>query len=172
MYEEVKQIIENKGGIIISKEYTKAAIPIEFKCKNNHSCKKTRNQLKTGEFCNIFKRNKETNIYYQFYKNLIEKKDGKLIKLNYINVNSLVDYNCENGHLNKVVVERIKYDYWCKECTKEDKQKIANNYHLQYEKIAKENGFTLISNYINGRTKLKIKCENKSNNNSIYCKNK
>jgi hypothetical protein len=50
MMKRIKQIIENKNGIMISKKYKNVYTPIKFKYNQGHDFAKIRNQLQINTF--------------------------------------------------------------------------------------------------------------------------
>lgn len=93
-YEYYKNIIESYGGTIISDQYITAKTNIEVQCKNGHLVKKRPYRFIDGIKCNkcedYYKNNKgnkkmSNQQYYEFYKNIIESKGGKMVSKEYVN---------------------------------------------------------------------------------------
>jgi len=112
-------------------------------------------------------RRKTKEEYYEFYKNIIESKGGKIISKKYINSRTGLEFYCENGHINKKTTDCLKKGNWCGECYNGN-VKYNNDYREQKIKelneiIINKNGKLISKKYINNHTKLKICCENNHN---------
>jgi len=119
-YIEIKELIEGKGGTIISDSYICSQYRIKFKCDKQHDCSKLRHELLHGDWCNTCKQDEKNDKYYQFYKKLIENKGGTIISDKYTCSDCIIEFKCKRNHTISTPAERLKQGYWCKECPKED----------------------------------------------------
>jgi hypothetical protein len=77
-YKYYKDIIESKGGTIISTEYVSAKTPIEYKCNNGHTYKKTATNIKKSwcPKCKVFMKEEICRALFEkmFNKKFIKSK--------------------------------------------------------------------------------------------------
>jgi hypothetical protein len=163
-YEEVRQFITNKNGILLSTEYKNIDKKLKVKCnKCNHIWKPTFNHIKNNNtWCP--KCAGKTTILYKEVKQFIRNKNGTLLTLKneYKNTNEKLKIQCNKcNHVWNVCFDALKnQNRWCPKCSK--------NAKITYEEvknfIQNKNGklLTLSEEYKNVKTKLKIQC-NKCN---------
>nr|QBK88384.1 MAG: hypothetical protein LCMiAC01_00480 [Mimivirus LCMiAC01] len=162
-YEYYKKIVESYGGTIISDKYNGATTNIEVLCIKGHLVQKRPYRFVDGIGCIKCRRNDQTNKWYEYYKNIIEKTGGQMLSKKYTNYNTQLEFYCKNNHLNKKLPEKIKNGIKCCECIR------INKYNDEYYKerlevfnkiIKQKNGVLLSNTYIDYNTKLDIICIN------------
>jgi len=103
--------------------------------------------------------NMSKKLSYEFIKNKIESKDYKLLSKEYKNAKEKLKLQCPLGHKYESTYSNFKQGKKCPIC---NNIKIGNRCRINYNYIKfyiESYGYTLISKeYINRKTKLKIKC--------------
>lgn len=88
-------------------------------------------------------------------RNIIHNKGGTLLTETYINVNSELKIQCNNGHIWETKYDNIRKNSWCPYCSNKNKKSI-----IDANKLAKRyDGVCLSTKYINNKTKLKWLCK-------------
>lgn len=138
-YNIIKQIVENRGGELLSKEFVSNRHPIKIKCKRNHIFDQIPNELKKGRFCEkcgffehsfysrgFFKQKKRFHISFRGKYICSVKNKIKAFYLHKI-ISSIV-YNSKNKTLTiKEIKEKIKkeekenYNFWIEKFQKDKK---------------------------------------------------
>jgi len=152
--EVAQNIAKDRCGECVSKIYHDNKSKLEWRCKNNHTWFASLSAVKRGNWCWEC-----ANHYHPNDVNkLIVDRGGTLVKIDNKNItrNSIVHYNCRNGHNCVVRLRSLVENMECKFCYY-DKQRFSIK---DMEKIAKLNdGFCLSEKYTNVSTKLKWACE-------------
>ena len=172
-YKYYKDIIESKGGSIISTEYIGAKTHLEYKCNNGHHISTQPRHLRNDGWCGECYKNRlsddsrSTQIYNEA-KGIIQDRGGKIISKKYIDSATSIEFQCKNSHMSKKNITELRAGKWCKFCNKEGSDKKYYNY---YKNIVELNGGTIISKkYIDSSTPIKYICEN-GHKTSIITKN-
>ncbi len=162
-YKYYKDIIENKGGSIISTEYIDAKTHLEYKCNNGHNISTQPRHLKNGGWCGKCYKNRlsdesrSTKIYNEA-KKIIQDRGGQIISAKYIDSATYIEFQCKYGHnVTKKNITELRAGKWCKFCNKTDSD---NKYYNRYKKIIEKNGGTIISTeYIDSSVPIEYICD-------------
>lgn len=125
------RLAEENGGLCLSSEYKNSKTSMLWKCKNNHIWKSVLSSVKQGHWCHkcsiIVKatKKKEKN-YKSIYKIMVEK-NGKSLSNKYVNSNTYMLWECENGHIWSAKFSYIKSGSWCPRCSVGKTQKKLTN---------------------------------------------
>jgi hypothetical protein len=157
-YEEVKHRFEEKGCVLLSKEYISSRDKLEYLC---HCGNKTENTL--GNFLKskgCMKCAGTPKYKYNYIYTYFKEQGCELLSKEYENAGELLDYICICGTLSKITFGNFQAGHRCKNCRTE---KVANIRRIPYEKVynyfKKYNCELLTDNYINGYQQLlKYKC--------------
>jgi len=160
IYNKCKEVIESKGGKIISEKFINSKTPIEFYCDNNHKNKhKAHNIIKKGYWCKTCYFSNIKTKSFNKYKKLIEDYGGKCITTfdNYKGAAHKIEWQCVKGHNQKTNPPGfIESKNHCKICFKKVKLTLE-----QLQEIAKKRGGKCLSDkYVNNTIKLLWECVN------------
>ena len=87
-------------------------------------------------------------------QNIINNKKGILFTHTYINVNTILEIQCDKGHNWKTKYDNIRKGSWCPYCSNKKIKTIDDANFL----AIKKGGICLSEKYINNKSKLKWKC--------------
>lgn len=88
-------------------------------------------------------------------------KGGKCLSNVYINVDSKLDFICQNGHTFSNTPYHIKNGQWCRKCSYHKMSELFRLDQTEMHNIAQEKGWICLSTeYKNAREKLKWQCQN------------
>ncbi len=110
-YDEIKKLIEERGGKLISKEILDATSPIEIICDKGHPFSMTPHKLKSGQWCKHNMKNRR--LTEEEVKLTIEHYGGEFIRTYRIKQGYFVEYNCDQGHFQKKLVHKVRDGRWC-----------------------------------------------------------
>jgi len=144
------------GGLCLATEYINTNYKMLWQCKNGHKWKAIWKNVKNNNswcpFC--CSRNKKYTI--KEIKEFINSIGYKLISTEYINANTPLKVECNNGHIYYPVFYSLKIGHRCDVCF--GKQKLN---FIEVNNFIESIGYKLISTeYINAKTPLEIKCNN------------
>lgn len=151
-YEEVKKIIENKKGKLLSNIYPGAIRKIEIECKNGHKWSTRFSHIKSGHWCSKCMGNSISTI--EEMNSIAEKREGLCLSTNYINAHTKLKWQCKHGHIWLAKPHDIKSDNtWCPYCA--GKHKTIERCH-EYAKS--RGGLCLSEKYEGVKTNLLWQC--------------
>ncbi len=158
-YDKVKEIFENEGYTLLSKEYRNNYTKLKYLCPKNHSGAVTFHNWQRGCRCKecylvYKKRNKFSDI-----KKMFEDEGYILLSKKYKSNRQKLYYICPKGHKGNIVYYSWQQGSRCRKCSFEKK---AVNRRLDIADVIKyieDVGYKYLSGkYINSRSKLKVRC--------------
>lgn len=152
--EEIKDLFEVEGYILISNEYTNTLSKLHYICPNGHKHYITLKKWLVGQRCPMCK----GKISYSLndIREIFFKEGYTILSKEYNNSNTILDYVCPNGHKHTTTFKNWKKGRRCPYCS----NKIKKTYKEIKESFNKE-GYTLLSStYTNCDSKLLYKCPN------------
>lgn len=151
--DELRNIVELKGGKLISNRYIHSLSKLDVVCKNNHLFKITSDSLKSGRWCARCYGNAKHNIDEMC--RLAKLRGGKCLSDIYINSISKLKWQCKNLHIWETTPHVVLAGKWCPVCNAdrfgsiEEMKVVASKY----------GGKCLSTIYINSASKLKWRCD-------------
>jgi hypothetical protein len=169
----VKKELKDRNFLLLE-EYSGMRIPVKLKCiKHNYTWNACPGSIMNGQGCKKCgeeKKRMATAYEYKDVKLEIEKRNGKLLSLEYINNKKKLLIECEYGHKWEVCFASIIYlKTWCPYCGGQAKHTLEDCIIS-----AKNRGGQCLSNkYKNSSTKMIWQCKEKhiwkTTYNSILC---
>jgi hypothetical protein len=151
--EEFNDLVESEGYVLLS-EYKKDKERVGIKCPNGHIYKIKPNTFKNGCRCSSCPTKRQVKSKQEFFDMLYV--DGYVITTEYVDVRTRVGLMCPKGHEWTTTPHGYKKGYRCSICA-------GNNHSYAKDEflgMIEEEGYSLISDYINSTTRIKIKCPN------------
>jgi hypothetical protein len=112
---ELQLFASNKGGKLLSTEYTNAKQALDWECLEGHQWKASWDNISHGVWCPYCAGKAKPNIIE--LQQFASSKQGKLISTKYINNNTKLLWECSEGHQWKACWHNIKNaGQWCPEC--------------------------------------------------------
>jgi hypothetical protein len=153
--ELLQEFAENKDGKLISTEYINNKENLIWECKEKHQWEANWNNVHQGSWCPTCFGNSKPVI--EVCQEFALNKDGKLISTEYINNNTKMLWECEEGHQWEVSWNNVHQGSWCPYCARKAKPDI-----IELQNFAKNKEGKLISDkYINNNTKMLWECKEK-----------
>ncbi len=151
-FNEILSIIKGRQGLCLQTNYENSKSKIKIKCNEGHVWETLPSNLKKGHWCPACANQEKLTL--DSLKELAESKKGKCLSTSYINANSLLKWQCEEGHTWEAPAGRIKTGSWCLKCSGSAKLTLS-----LFKEIAKERGGKCLSQeYINANSKLEWEC--------------
>ena len=149
---ELRKIIKEKGGKLISDIYVDNDSPVKIECKHSHKWEATPHSIKGGSWCPIC-HSKKRKYTIDYMHELAKLKGIKCLSEKYTGSTQLLEWQCLNGHDSwKALASTIKKS-GCSECAGTRKGKIE-----EMHKLAEKRGFECLSKeYVNNYTQLSWK---------------
>ena len=170
-FDDIKEIVENKGYKLLSKEYVNNNTKLSFLCPNGHEYETIFSCFQQGHRCPECAKEyygDYCKLKYEDVKEYIESFGYKLLSEAYVNNNTKLIICCPNGHNYHVRYANFKQGNRCPYCKRIDYKEVK----MEVEKF----GYKLLSTFndiaekLNGTvgisTNIKVKCPNP--NHEIY----
>lgn len=154
-YEFVKGEFEKLGYTLLSTEYVRARDKLDYICDKGHVTQISYNKLKNGRRCN--KCSKSYRMTFEELQDFYKTRGYEIIsdESEYKSYLSILQFRCDNGHINDAKVKYIVKGRNCSICTGNKKLTIE----FCKEEFAKE-GLTLLEDeYVNAKTLMKFRCD-------------
>lgn len=155
---KLKNIINSKGGTLLSNFYNDSNTILTIKCEKGHIWDTKAKNIKRDRWCPTCKINKLINSRrnnIEAIKEFARSKDGECLSNNYVNNREKLLWKCLKGHTWEASAHSILRGSWCPVCNNNKKGSIEEMRDLAESK----KGTCLSDKYINARTKLKWKCK-------------
>ena len=149
---EMQELAKARGGKYLSDRYIDAKTKMKWQCKEGHVWMSHSNNIKTGNWCPFCNR---SNITIEDMQEIAKTKGGKCLSTGEINTNSILKWQCKEGHIwNATSSNVLDHGSWCPYCkgmykTIEDMQELAKA----------KGGICLSKSYTFTHIKLKWQCE-------------
>ena len=157
---EAQAYAKAKKGKCLSTEYKGVHSPLTWQCKKGHQWSTAFGSIKHGNtWCPHCSNRAKLTI--EQMQEIADKKGGKCLSKEYINVDTKLLWECKKGHQWKSIPYLIKNGSWCPTCAsinRADKQRSSIN--EIYILAANRGGKCLSTEYINAQKPLLWECNN------------
>ena len=138
-YSEVKNYFSQNNYILISKDYINSHSLLEYECPLGHLGKICYYSFIQNHRCPICANNKKLS--YNEVKNEFEKFSYKLISKEYINNHSLLEYECDNYHKNKISFKHFRRGERCPDCKHKTEKLVFEFLKENFEQVISQAKF-------------------------------
>lgn len=119
--EQAHELAKKNGGLCLSKKYVNARENLIWKCANGHpTWIAPLDRIKSGKWCRHC-RNEETARKNRGtiggMREIAKKRGGKCLSTEYVNSQSLLLWECKEGHSWEAAPNNVKNGTWCKICS-------------------------------------------------------
>lgn len=147
-YVELKKIVSDKNGNILSEKYLGSNIKLQFMCNEGHKWKAPPVSVKRGSWCPICanaNRNKAKKLTIEKMQLIAKERGGKCLSKEYINSSTKLEWECAEGHIWQAKPSHIKDGSWCPECGNK-KSGLSRRLSIEdAQKLSKERGGKCLS---------------------------
>lgn len=151
-YNRIKEIVESKGGVMVSSYFVDDKTLIKYRCIKAHDCEVWPNHLIRGRNCKVCA-NRCHIQGGQKFKERVEAKGGKVLG-EYVNTKTYIKVQCEHGHTWDVVPLSITGGSWCQYCLGTTPEQAYQGF---VEAVAAQGG-TILGKYVNTKTPVRVRC--------------
>lgn len=157
--EEMQILAEQNQGKCHSSEYVNSHTKLEWECKEGHIFFTIPMSIKKGIWCSHCSGKAKHTI--EQMQELAEKKDGKCLSTEYINIYSNLIWQCHKGHQWQAKPTKILAGHWCThyDCRYMEVSKKLRRDIKELHLLAQQKGGKLLSTeYANSLDKLIWEC--------------
>lgn len=117
LIEDMVRLASKRGGTCISRVFNGVKVKLEWECSLGHRWKATPDNIIRGTWC-IKCRPTRPTLSIEEMRLIAEKRGGKCISNDYVNLNTPLLWQCDNGHEWWAVPASIKFaKSWCPYCS-------------------------------------------------------
>lgn len=155
--ESMKEIAKERGGRCLSKKYISASTKLRWSCSEGHEWDATPNSIKNGNWCPYCRGYHQT---IEDMQKIAKSRGGKCLSIEFISATAKLRWQCSQGHIWDATPNLVKnHGTWCKKCANEKLSKDRRSSIETMKGLAqKKGGECLSTEYINAHTKLKWRC--------------
>jgi hypothetical protein len=160
--EKMRLLAKKRGGKCLSRVYVNCATKLLWRCRAGHQWKANPNSVQQGSWCPKCAGHGKTIFDLRRAARL---RGGKCLSKTYKGIFVKHQWRCASGHIFKAAPTHVlNHGSWCPTCNlaakgltpKEQRKKL-----LEMKKLARsKNGQCLSTEYINGQTHLRWRCQN------------
>ena len=157
--DKVRKYFEDHDCELLETKYINSKTLMRYECScGNDDCKIRFEDFKRGQRCIECSGNKKLTLEY--VKQYFEDNDCKLIEKEYVNVDTLMEYECKCGNKEcKITFSNFKQGRRCNECgIKRTAEKLKYTFKQVKEFFEKEECILKSTVYINANTLLEYIC--------------
>src|SRR3989344_3659633 len=154
---EMHKIATKRGGKCLSEKYINSSTKLKWQCVKGHHWEALSYNIKKGHWCP--KCAGISPLTLEEMNKIAVEHGGKCLSEEYINTETKLEWQCENGHQWEAKPSHIKAGHWCPKCGRiESGNKQRGDIEEMYKLAAKRGGKCLSKEYINSGTKLIWQC--------------
>jgi glutaredoxin len=119
--EDMQKIAASRGGACLSEAYIDSYTKLEWQCKMGHHWESTPQHVKQGNwcpYCAIIQSSENRKLKDDYIRRKIHQKGAKWIAGEYINNRSILQIQCNKGHLRDVSFKNLMDGRKCPDCLK------------------------------------------------------
>ena len=121
-------LADSRSGWCLSTEYTSSKTKMFWKCLCGYAWRATYSSVHRGTWClpcaNARKR-KQNHLGIEKMHELSAKQHGKCLSRSYDNVNSLLEWECSEGHRFSMRASNVIAGHWCHQCGKGLRERLC-----------------------------------------------
>ncbi|MDD2737282.1 MAG: hypothetical protein PHF56_25405 [Desulfuromonadaceae bacterium] len=161
--EDVRMIVEPKGGIVLSDTYVDSGTKMLIRCKEGHEFEMDLEHIKRGQWCTKCSGFLTKAEIYQELEAIAKQHGGRVVSKEYRSGREKMEFECAKGHrfLSRPVHVRLSKS-WCKICSYIMRSLTENEKSerfMELQKIAESRGGRLLSTeYLGAENKHHWQC--------------
>jgi len=160
--DEMQQIARERGGKCVSKTYTNCYTNLFWECARGHRWEASASNVKgrpgrRGSWC---RKCYELRAAFQPPGNVEKMRDlartrrGRCLSREYVNANTHIEWECEQGHRWRAIPRTVSAGSWCPTCARNQRLTLE-----EFQALAHRRGGKCLSDeYRNEETKLMWQC--------------
>ena len=165
---EVENIISSYNCLLLD-DYKNGRVKMKIKCHCGEIFYESLNNILCNNFCNCEECNKIRKSENSFNEFMVELKEKgytyKSERKEYVNSKSIVNIECDNGHIFQTSKNRLHSGHLCPKCYKQGYLVQERGYRIEYQEIKeriernKDTLLTIEEDYKGTKYPIVIKCE-------------
>jgi hypothetical protein len=127
--EDLSEMVEKKGGVLLSNSITSLKSVIKIQCAHKHVWESQAANIRQGKWCHECGGSKPLEI--SVLHEMAKKKGGKCLSTHYTNANAKYEWQCSEGHVWKAKYGNVYWGNWCKKCIDSLGERICRSFFEQ-----------------------------------------
>lgn len=158
--EEIRRIVEAKGGELLPDVYISSNTKYKVKCQEGHIWPSKGDNIKQGKWCKICAG--IANKTLEDVQLAAAQHGGKCLATAYVNNRTLLEFKCSKGHSFFALPSNVlSKKSWCKKCSSIERGKKKRKYDLESAQLFMESrgGRFLSDTFSIARKTYKLECD-------------
>lgn len=144
--EDIRAIVEPKGGIVLSETYVGSGTKMLLRCKEGHEFKIDIDHIRRGHWCSKCAGRLTKVEVYQDLVNIAKAHGGRVVSKEYRSGKTDMEFECAKGHRFLSRPMHVRHsNSWCKSCANSLTADEKYERLLELQKIAAFRGGRLLS---------------------------
>ncbi|MQR02084.1 hypothetical protein [Glaciimonas soli] len=152
--EQMQVIAIERGGMCLSIAYGIAHTKLEWECTKGHRWFATPSNIKRGTWCRECAKDRSRSSLDDIIE-IALARGGRCLSQQYINTESPLTFECEQGHCWQASSKTIREGHWCAACAHD---KMRSTLQRMQEIAASRGGLCLSDTYLNNYHRLRWRC--------------
>lgn len=117
---DMQKIAESRSGKCLSTEYINSDTKLLWQCQVGHEWSATPDNIKSGKWCRICRVKESANrrkATIEDMQKIALSRKGKCLSTEYINSQTPLLWECQNGHQWEAQPNNVKLGTWCRKCS-------------------------------------------------------
>ncbi len=127
--EEMQQIARTRGGKCLTEKYIDGNTKLKWECREGHQWEATPGNIKSGKWCRKCAGLEKLTI--EEMQEIAKARGGKCVSSKYNGANTLLKWECAEGHQWEATPNNIKRGQWCNECSTGLGERICREFFQQ-----------------------------------------
>lgn len=151
---DMQRLAHERAGRCLSVEYVNGHTPLEWECAQGHRWWAKGAQVKRGTWCGACAKEEQYGTLTDMQR-LAYERGGQCLSVEYINVNTHLEWECVEGHWWRATPKRVKVGSWCPTCARKRRRLPLAEIQAAAEAMG---GRCLSQEYVNSSTPLQFEC--------------
>lgn len=129
-FQRLKDIAESKQGVLLSLKFETAKTKYDFKCNEGHEFGMTSDKVVgRGDWCPYC--SGRYGDFQEKFRKIIEEDNGGTMLSDYVNYETLIKYECIDGHINYGDPRNLHAGKFCALCQRSHGEKAVEKYLIE-----------------------------------------
>lgn len=148
--EDLQELAKNRGGVCLSTEYINNRTNLKWKCKDGHIWDAAVSNIKAGKWCPICGiriSGEKKRLTIEEMEEIAGNRGGRCLSKKYIDAQTKLRWQCNEGHVWEAVPMSIKKGSWCPKCSEYISERVCRKMfeNIFNEKFTKRKPKWLVS---------------------------
>ncbi|NOU95914.1 hypothetical protein GC093_22205 [Paenibacillus sp. LMG 31456] len=154
---KLRELARKHGGECLATSYINNKTPVPWRCKFGHEWNAKPNDITSSQWCGKCAGNQPLTIADMH--ETARQRNGLCLSNEYINSQTHLLWQCEQGHTWKATASDVRSGRWCKKCSTKRRSEARKDTIEEMHELARQRGGECLTDvYVNSQTHLIWRC--------------